>query len=470
MMTLLALSLFITEPAPLEMPRATGYLVSEGKTLRLEDRYNRVDLWLNATVEGRWIDEEGRTFVLSELRYEPPYEVMMGQPCTSLVTRTAYAAECKTIARRDERVRRLAIAALSPVEIASEPLRPKQTPRHYKRVEYLQGTNRTAIVCAYQPKGAEVWRLATWTLHDGDDYGEALKRFEGEFLEREAVARLKKTEAGEEQNLAERELLRRDARKSVSAYEGWRVTDSEEFTVLDDLSWNRDFIVALTNDLKKMRKRYAETVPSPIDGSNVLAVARIYASRDEYLDALEADGLTNMSWSAAYWSQARRELVAYMPPEGAKELLATIRHEAFHQYLAYAASMIATSPWFNEGYAQYFEENAGDFNPPTKEELKELAKMIPALINMDYAEFYSGSDLERRLKYQLALMVVGFIEKGAPLVRFEPFKKLKENYMTTLLKVFDMREATAAAFENSENLEAFVKEWTAYFAKGGKIW
>ena len=43
-------------------------------------------------------------------------------------------------------------------------------------------------------------------------------------------------------------------------------------------------------------------------------------------------------------------------PEGAKaELLSTIRHEAFHQYLSYALSMIPSSPWFNEGYAQYFE-------------------------------------------------------------------------------------------------------------------
>ena len=150
----------------------------------------------------------------------------------------------------------------------------------------------------------------------------------------------------------ERNLLRRDAHHSIAAYANWHFTGAEEFAVLDDLP-SRSFVETLTNDFPVMRAKYAAALPTPLNGSNVLCVARIYATRDEYLDALETDGITNMTWSAAYWSPQRRELVAYLPPDGGQELLRTIRHEAFHQYLSYATSMISASAWLNEGYAQY---------------------------------------------------------------------------------------------------------------------
>ena len=46
-------SLFFTTPAPLDMPRAEAYLVKEGGLRRLEDRFNRLDLWTSRTVTGR---------------------------------------------------------------------------------------------------------------------------------------------------------------------------------------------------------------------------------------------------------------------------------------------------------------------------------------------------------------------------------------------------------------------------------
>lgn len=44
-MLLLFASLFFTEPTPLDMPKAEAYLVRENGEMRLEDRYDRLDLW-----------------------------------------------------------------------------------------------------------------------------------------------------------------------------------------------------------------------------------------------------------------------------------------------------------------------------------------------------------------------------------------------------------------------------------------
>lgn len=452
----------------MEMPKAQAYLVKERGVYRLDDRYGKSDLWISRTVDGVWRDGEGREFLLATLAEALP-PLAKERP----VTRAGYVADALPLGKKDESALFFAVDMLSPVPPAEEFSRPHQTPRGYKDVRYYQGTNEAAIVCAYLPEKSERWSFAAWTLAYGDDFAERLKTFEDEFLDKERpalderrapnAAKGNSRRANKAPQPGERELLRADARHSVALYDAWRVTDGDEFTVLDDIGNASSFTVSLTNDLKRMRAAYAATVPSPIDGSNVLCVARIFASREEYLDALEANDHGDMEWSAAYWSPKRRELVAYLPPDGSEKLLETIRHEAFHQYLSYATSMIPTSPWFNEGYAQYFEKgpDGPDFVDPS--DLVTFAEQLPSLMAMDYDEFYAGTDRERQLKYRLALSIAVFLEKGAPGVRFEPFKDVKRDYIDALLKTKDMRKATAAAFKTEDNMNLFVGEWTKFW-------
>jgi hypothetical protein len=469
-MILLAASLFFTNPSPMEMPRAQAYLVKEKGVYRLEDRYDKTDLWISRTVDGSWRDDDGREFLVASLVEAVP-PIAKDKP----VTRSDYVADAVTIGKKDFNALFSAVDMLSPVPPAEEFTRPHQTPRGYKEVRYYQGTNESAIVCAYLPENSERWSFAAWTLADGDDFAERLKTFEDEFLakERTDLDERRESSAAPEKGDScrskkapppgERELLRADARHSVALYDAWRVTDGDEFTVLDDIGSAHSFTVSVTNDLKRMRAAYAATVPSPIDGSNVLCVARIFASREEYLDALEANDHDDMEWSAAYWSPKRRELVAYLPPDGSEKLLETIRHEAFHQYLSYATSMIPTSPWFNEGYAQYFEKGPDGPDFVDSADLVAFAELLTAVMAMDYDEFYAGTDRERQLKYRLALSIAVFLEKGASEVRFEPFKDVKRDYVDALIKTKDMRKATAAAFKTVDNMKLFVSEWTNYW-------
>ena len=481
-MILFALSLFFTEPAPLDMPRAEAYLVRENGVSFLEDRYLRIDLWGAQAMLGRWIDADGRAFGLAQFGVRPP---MTG--FDEGVTRVTFEAEKRPMPRvranRDfPREFRAALGWQSGlVGTVEKPRAPWQLPRGYKYVYYWQHpTNYSDIVCTFLPERTNVWYWAQWSLAPGDDYPTQMAAFEDQFLRKEFWEFVKHRDTETQRGRAgktlclcdsvfksaERELLRRDAHHSIAAYPNWHFTGAEEFAVLDDLP-SRAFVETLTNDFPVMRAKYAAALPTPLNGSNVLSVVRIYATRDEYLDALERDGLTNMTWSAAYWSPQRRELVACLPPDGGQELLQTIRHEAFHQYLSYATSMIPASPWLNEGYAQYFEDDeSADWGVGfdlSDEFLDRMAAAIPGLLPMDYEQFYGGGDLERRFKYRLAWSVVRFLEKGADEVRLKPFAGLKQRYVETLLETRDMRRATSAAFKSEDLLKKFVAEWKKYW-------
>lgn len=471
-MPVVAAILWFLCPVPLDMPRAEAFLVTEPDgTRRLEDRFDTLDLWTAQSVLGRWEDDAGRTLTVARLDIVPP------KAAGVTATREDYDDDRVVIGRREAGLRDQAIAALSPFALPEEPAKPRQGVRGFKDILYFQGTNTSSIVCSFLPEKSGSWYLAVWDLAEGDEVETAVEAFEREFLGRwdeflardlrsEAEAPKRKPGKTAKTGLAERELLRADAKHSVTNYLAWHATDGDEFIVLDNLPGSSaDFIVSLTNDMKRMRARYAATVPSPLDGTNVLAVARIFRDRDEYLDAVGED----MKWSAAYWSPARRELVAYLPEGGSKELLKTIRHEAFHQYLSYAGSMIPASPWLNEGYAQYFEdEESADWNLAgadlTPEGVERLAASVPGLMGMDYETFYAGTDAERMLKYRLAWSIVRFLEKGAPEVRHAPFKDLKRDYLRALLATKDMRQATAVAFGSSGKLELFVEEWKKYWS------
>ena len=474
-MLLLAASLFLTNPAPLDMPRAEAFLMREDGVRRLEDRYNRMDLWVASVSLGRWVDEAVRVFSLYRLDTCCP-----AVDADGVTTRTAFAQTRVALARKDEVRRREAIAALSPVPVFETGRAPRQLPRGYADVEYWQEpTNRSAVVCAFRPEKSPHWYLAVWELDDGDDIFERMGVFEEKFLVHEFkpfLERLAATGADSphapprgrrRETPSERERLRVDAHRSVAPYGNWRWTDAPTYTVLDDLTRCGGFVATLTNALPTLCRSYAETVPTPLDGTNVLCVARLFDDRREYLEALAADGAEEMAWTAAYWSPLRRELVAYLPDGGEKELMKTFRHEAFHQYLSYACSMIPASPWFNEGYAQYFEDTSsttwGEGLEPTPDGLARLAETLPGVFGMDYEAFYAGSNEARRLKYRLAWSVAVFLEKGAPKVRFQPFKNLKRDYVESLLETRDMRRATSAAFGSKETLDLFVAEWKRFW-------
>ena len=468
MTAFLLASLFFTTPAPLDMPRAEGWVVTEKDRVRIEDRFDVEDLWYSRAVTGCWLENEGeRAFLLADLSYLPP--AVGGR-----MTRSDYEGTLVRPDRRDQHQLLTQLRQVSPILLSGEFVRARQLPHGMKEVRYYEGTNALDIVCAFRPEGSDRWLAAVWELAEGDDREEMRKSFEGSFWKElgergigngesgKGNGESGKGKRGKKGRLSERELLKRDAAHSVAAYDSWHCTPGEDFVILDDLKDGRTFVASLTNDLAVWRGRFAAALPPVTDTSEALSVARVYRNRADYLLAAGEE----MKWSAAYWCVSRRELVACLPADGSlAELRRTFRHEAFHQYLSYATAMIPTSPWLNEGYAQYFEDEGRDtFDLAFTEERWDEAELaLPGLLMMDYRQFYDGSDAQRRLNYRLAWSVAYFLEHGAPEVAHEPFRDLKRLYLESHAKTKDMRKATAACFGTEDNLKLFCNEWKKFW-------
>ena len=184
-MLLVALSLFFTDPAPLDMPRAEAYLVREDGVSRLEDRFNRLDLWMSQALIGRWTDEKDRTFLLSALDTCPP-----SVSRSDTLTRTEY--ESRKVPMKRVRANadfpaafKDAITILAPCAVADKPRSPRQLPRGYKEVYYWQHpTNYSDIVCTFLPEKTNTWFLASWHLAEGDDYPTQMAALKISFCER----------------------------------------------------------------------------------------------------------------------------------------------------------------------------------------------------------------------------------------------------------------------------------------------
>ena len=465
--TVLIASLFFTTPSPVDMPKAEGWIVREKDRIRVEDRFDVDDLWYARTVTGCWLENEGeRAFLLADLAYLPP--ALGGKK-----TRAEYETTLTVPDRRDPYQLRQQLNGVSPVPVTEEYTRPRQLPRGMKEVRYYEGTNLLDIVCAFRPEGADHWSAAVGELADGDDREEKRRIFEDEFWKELKANEELRTRNGElrtgksskrrgKGGPSERELLKRDAAHSVAAYDFWHCTPGEDFVILDDLEDGRAFVASLTNDLTVWRGRFAAALPPLADTTNTLSVARIYRSRADFLVAAGEE----MQWSAAYWNVARRELVACLPTDGSlAELRRTFRHEAFHQYLSYATAMLQVSPWLNEGYAQYFEDECRDTFDFTfdEEQWDEAELALPGLFAMDYAQFYAGTDAQRRANYRLAWSVVYFMEQGMREVRHDPFRDLKRKYFAELASSRDMRKASSAAFGSEDALKLFCNEWKKFW-------
>ena len=244
--------------------------------------------------------------------------------------------------------------------------------------------------------------------------------------------------------------------------------------IADNLdAWSRaPFIATLTNELPRLRREYADALPSAQDDSFHPAAIRVFRSREEYLAYVGVDA----KWTGALWSPLRRELVMYLSGNGVESLLRTVWHEAFHQYLSYAGSMLSAAPWLNEGHAELFEhahfDAEGDlvYERPYEQgsfihdNAAALAELLPTLLLLDYEDFYAGDHAAREKKYYLAWSVAYFLQVGAPEVRFRPFEKLRADYMSALVSTRDGRRATRAVL-SGDALKKFVAEWLAFWRK-----
>ena len=454
---------------PVEMPRATAYLVSGKDGAHLEDRFDVFDLWRSETIRARWRDGSGNCFsvsrILRKLTDGASGDCRTRREWTPLNDDAALGA--KDLDALDE-----AVYVLAPVDIG-ERVKPRRSQRQnlFELWRYPT-TNDNAFVYVFRPrvegKASSEWYLVTLV---SDDL-EASEKIDVWLDDVEWIKPDKK--AKRDAAKSETELLAQDYRRNVINYSDWHFTSATNVVVVDNMAdaSRVHFISALTNGLPVMQTEYRKMLPSPLSDDSHIAAVRIFDTREEYLAYVGLD----MKWSAALWSPQHRELVLYCPEQGFEALLRTVWHEALHQHLDYACSMIQSPAWFNEGHAVLFEhfhfnldgEIVFDAVPGAVAAIKsnpsEIAEWLPSFLEMDYPDFYSGSNEERIMKYHIAWSIAYFLQVGAPDVRFQPFKNLRADLMKALVRTRSRTEAVKAVL-SGEMQKDLIAEWLSFWKK-----
>ena len=215
--------------APIDLPRASAYLMSGLGGRRLEDRYETFGLWTCATVRGRWRDPEGRMLLIARLATQPPDDV----PGT-VRTRRSYrdaqinaAIDPKSKQQRDE-----AVEAISPVEIGRAAAPRRSQRKNMTGIVVYPSEEDNVLVYAFRPRSPErlenpCWFLAMLVAVPGEDMAAVRARFDEDFLDRISVPSLgarrslAKPPAETPADASETDLLRADLRSSVANYDDW---------------------------------------------------------------------------------------------------------------------------------------------------------------------------------------------------------------------------------------------------------
>ena len=350
-----------------------------------------------------------------------------------------------------------------------------------KTILAYPSTNDHVLAYAFRPRSPERrenpdWYLAVLDVAPGESIDEAARRFEEDFIDRISIlaARARPKPPSPLPSRTEADLLRAAVYGNIANYDDWHFAAAEDVVVVDNLDdvSRGTFIPALTNGLPSLRRAYAASVPAALAATNQIAIVRVFATREEYLSYV---GVKH-KWTAALWDTLHRELVLYLPRDGAQHLLQTVWHEAFHQYLAYAAALVTAAPWFNEGHAELFEHShldrygkvVFDRDPEAASYVNayaaDLADILPSFFEIDYDEFYGGTQEEIAARYRLAWSLAYFLEVGAPKLRFQPFANLRRDYAKALVDTRSMDEAGRITLDGDFQKQ-FISAWFAFWRK-----
>lgn len=261
---------------------------------------------------------------------------------------------------------------------------------------------------------------------------------------------------------------------SIRNMQDWWFVETKHYVILSDLRKGGQTLVNhLQSNMEYLWAGYAQLVPSP-SPQTFVGVIRVFATPEEYTAYVGPEH----AWSSGLWAPDRQELII-RPSEwgGTREksdrLLRVIYHEAFHQYLFHAYNGLETSAWFNEGHASLFE-NASIRNGrlDVEEDPQRIAVVMDslrngppdlgALLEMSYAQFYGGTDEDRKQRYSLAWAFSYYLRKGASMERTPYAHQACQKYLDALWTTKNAAQATHAAFEGIDMKRLttdFVRFW-----------
>lgn len=196
----------------------------------------------------------------------------------------------------------------------------------------------------------------------------------------------------------------------------------------------------------------------------------VYKERDDYISAL---GEEFANTSGVFISK-RRLLASFIEGRSFPDLLATLYHEGFHQFIFFYIKR-GVPIWVNEGLAQYFQHSTWlgkrfvvGQAPPYR--VNYAKRMIRNAEFIPLSEFFTISDEQWRRnlitskelgakQYTQAWSIVHFLIKA----KKGRYQKLLVTYLKELDKGTSPERAFKIAF--GENLSRFQQAWTNYVLK-----
>lgn len=443
----------VEEPLP-PLERRT-YRFRQGERTWTEERYVAREIWLRSHLLGQWRDAHGNRMRILQMRYRFPeglQEDVMRSVYDAAVAQLPDLAEESSAALLDwvgDYLQSEPVVAVV-LQHVSHPLQgaARLATDNPQRVLYVL---RIAVA-----QGGLAGNVLQNVVVDIDlvpdaDVARALQSFEERFLRSLDVMPVRRPSApvmeptsgsgatgGDDPLAARLARSRAEAHASVANLRNWQSVDIGDYVLLSDQRRGAHQLIRdLERTLGPMRDAFAVVVP-PLQPIAAVGVIRLFAEQAEYTRYVgEA-----YAWSAGLWSPARSELVI-RPVEmrhyqqAREQILSTIYHEAFHQYLSLATAPLQVCVWFNEGHAELFEASRLQRNTIVFEENASAAQRaiglpLERLFALDHSGFYNANDAQRRQHYATAWALIYYLRRSAAADPQFAFAGFLDGYMQAL--------------------------------------
>lgn len=281
---------------------------------------------------------------------------------------------------------------------------------------------------------------------------------------------------------------RRRGRESIANLAGWWYMESDHYILLsNDPSAERRAAQILTA-LESIRACFAAQVPMFRRAEPMTGIVRLFRTDDEFMRYFQESNLPlPAARTAGLFSGATRELAVRPGTQGNR--MRVLQHEAFHQYLFQAWPNCNSSPWINEGSAEFFGSFEYRSNRWTLTEervvvngLEALARnrdvdweeLLRTFLLWDYPSFYNPQAHIARgtaFSYAFSYGLMHFLYRGAPALRNRPYRDILPTYLETLEATRDPVEASIRAFKldgNGDYLKSFARDFREYWTRSSE--
>lgn len=246
----------------------------------------------------------------------------------------------------------------------------------------------------------------------------------------------------------------------------WEAEDTPNYLVVYHTK-KESLVNHFEKRLEGIRRSYVELFP-PVGEFTAVSTVRICENESEFRQYGGPEG------SAGYWNPLSEELVLYVfenrggdNQSGKQDSRIVLFHEAFHQYIHYAAGELAPHSWFGEGYGDYF--SGSEFNEHGEVGQVQVNPWRSGTINralqerkhpswsemvrMEKAEYYGPNVY---VNYAMGWSMIYFLNKAPAVRKNAKWKAILPTYFETL-KSAQARERArleqAGLSKNAEEVE-----------------